>query len=72
MTLPDARVWIVNWIEEGLPLAIMLLWSTEHRAFAVETYFKNNEPPISVQRIFRRHFQLGCHDNVPDLRTNVE
>ena len=32
-------------------------WSVEHRAFAVETYFKNNDSVLS-QRIFRRHFNI--------------
>jgi hypothetical protein len=30
-------------------------WSVEHRAFVVETYFKNNDS-VLTQRIFRRHF----------------
>jgi len=29
-------------------------WSVEHRAFAVETYLKNNDT-VLTQRIFRRH-----------------
>jgi hypothetical protein len=29
-------------------------WSVEHRAFAVETYFKNDDS-VLTQRIFRRH-----------------
>ena len=33
-------------------------WSVEHRAFAVETYFKNNDS-VLTQRIFRRHFQYS-------------
>ena len=35
-------------------------WSVEHRAFAVETYFKNNDS-VLTQRIFRRHFNI--HQN---------
>jgi len=31
--------------------------SVEHRAFAVETYFKNNDS-VLTQRIFRRHFNI--------------
>ena len=53
------------------PFAVMALWNAEHRSFAVETYLKNNESPITVQRIFRRHFRLGRHDIVPDHRTIV-
>jgi hypothetical protein len=32
-------------------------WSVQHRAFAVETYFKNNDS-VLTQRIFRRHFNI--------------
>jgi hypothetical protein len=32
-------------------------WSVEHRAFAVETYLKNNDS-VLTQRIFRRHFNV--------------
>jgi len=32
-------------------------WSVEHRAFAVGTYFKNNDS-VLTQRIFRRHFNI--------------
>jgi len=32
-------------------------WSVEHQAFAVETYFKNNDS-VLTQRIVRRHFNI--------------
>jgi len=32
-------------------------WSVQHRAFAVETYLKNNDS-LLTQRIFRRHFNI--------------
>jgi len=32
-------------------------WSVEHRDFAVETIFKNNDS-VLTQRIFRRHFNI--------------
>jgi len=35
----------------------MELWSVEHRAFAVETIFKNNDS-VLTQLIFRRHFNI--------------
>ena len=56
---------------EELPFAVMASWTAEHRSFAVETYFNNNESPITVQRIFHRHFRLGRHDRVPDHRTII-
>jgi hypothetical protein len=31
-------------------------WSVEHRAFTVETYFKNDS--VLTQRIFRRQFNI--------------
>jgi len=36
----------------------MQRWFVEHRAFAVETIFKNNDS-VLTQRIFRRHFQYS-------------
>jgi hypothetical protein len=36
---------------------VMESWSVKHRAFAVETYFKNNDS-VLTQRIFRRHFNI--------------
>ena len=32
-------------------------WSVQHRAFAVEKYFKNNDS-VLTQRIFRQHFNI--------------
>jgi hypothetical protein len=55
----------MGWGGEGLPLVIMDLWSAEHRAFTVETYLKNNESPIIMQRIFHRHLGLERHEEVP-------
>ena len=36
-------------------------WSVEHRAFSVETYFKNNDS-VLTRRIFRRHFNIHRND----------
>jgi len=36
-------------------------WSVEHRAFSVETYFKNNDS-VLIQRIFRRHFNINRNE----------
>ena len=33
-------------------------WSVEHRAFAVETIFENNDSVVVTQMIFRRHFNI--------------
>jgi hypothetical protein len=33
-------------------------WTCGHRAFAVESFFKNNDSATQTQREFRRHFTL--------------
>jgi hypothetical protein len=43
-------------------------WSIEHRAFAVETYLKNNDPVVT-QRIFHQHFNIHQNDSVPSCNT---
>jgi hypothetical protein len=47
----------------------MECWSLGHRAFAVETYLKNNESIVVTQRIFRRHFNIHRNDSVPSRNT---
>jgi len=44
----------------------MELWSVQHRAFAVETYFYS---VVVTQRIFRRHFNYHRIDSVPSRNT---
>jgi transposase-like protein len=44
-------------------------WSVEHRAFAVETYFKNNDSVVLTQRICLRHFNIHRNDSVPSRNT---
>jgi hypothetical protein len=50
-------------------LVAMERWSVEHRAFAVETYFKNKDSVVLTQRIFRRHFNIHHNDSVPSRNT---
>jgi len=45
-------------------------WSVEHRAFAVQTIFKNNDF-VLTQRIFRRHFNIQYSIPLP-LRISQE
>jgi uncharacterized protein (UPF0147 family) len=45
-------------------------WSAEHWAFAVETYFKNNDSVLVSQQIFRQHFNIHRNNSVPS-RNNV-
>jgi hypothetical protein len=42
----------------------MQRWSLQHRAFAVETYLKNNDSVVT-QRIIRCHFNIHRNDSVP-------
>jgi hypothetical protein len=42
----------------------MECWSVQHRAFAVETYFKNDSV-VLTQWIFRRHFNIHRNNSVP-------
>jgi len=44
-------------------------WSVQHRAFAMETYFKNNDSVVVTQRIFRRYFNIHRNDSVPSRNT---
>jgi transposase len=43
-------------------------WSLEHRAFAVESYLKNDSVVVT-QRIFRRQFNIHRNDSVPSRNT---
>lgn len=46
-----------------------MVWTGEHRGFAVRAYFENNRSVISVQRMFRRRFAIPRNNNVPDANT---
>ena len=44
-------------------------WTAENLAFPVETYLKNNDSVVTIQRVFRRDINLERHGNVPDILT---
>jgi site-specific recombinase len=44
-------------------------WSVERRAFAVETYLKNDDSVFVTQRLFHRHFNIHRNDSVPSQNT---
>lgn len=44
-------------------------WTGEQRGFVVETFFKNGESIVAMQRAFRRQFNLNRKDCVPDSKT---
>lgn len=41
----------------------------QHRVFAYDSFVRNNESIVAVQREFRRHFDLARHDSVPTRNT---
>ena len=40
--------------------------NVEHCVFAVEQFVRNSDPVVTVQRIFRRKFNVECRDAIPD------
>jgi hypothetical protein len=49
--------------------SIMELWTSQHRSFVIETFFKSNESVITTQRAFRRHFSVSRLGDIPKDRT---
>lgn len=47
----------------------MAQWTVEHRVFAVEQFFRNNESFITVQRLFRQRFGVARDGLIPDRRS---
>lgn len=47
----------------------MAQWDVVHRVFAYDTFVKNNESIIAVQRAFRTRFNVGRHGVVPTRKT---
>ena len=48
---------------------VSMAWSTEHRAFVVEIYFKCGDSVIAAQCQFCTHFGAGRHGRVPNRKT---
>ena len=46
-----------------------MVWSGEQCGFVIETFFKNGDSVIAIQRAFRTHFQLGRRARVPSWNT---
>jgi hypothetical protein len=48
----------------------MKQWSVQHCAFIVETFFKNGDSVVKMQRIFCKHFntvhqrKVPCHNTI--------
>ena len=48
----------------------MQQWNVEHRDFAVEQFFfRNNDSFVTVQRLFRRQFNVARDGAIPDHNT---
>lgn len=47
----------------------MEVWTAEHRAFVIETFFKNGDSVVKTQRVFRFQFNVGRHGAVPSRNT---
>lgn len=42
----------------------MTIWSTKHRAFVVEAFFKNIDSFVKAQRLFWSPFNVGRHHRI--------
>jgi len=49
----------------------MQQWNVEHRVFAVEQFFRNNDSVVTVQRLFRRQFNVARDGAIPDRNTII-
>jgi len=47
----------------------METWPAEHRVFVYDASVKSGESVSVTQRLFRRHFSIGCHRTVPSRNT---
>ena len=46
----------------------MQQWNVEHRVFAIEQFFRNNDSVVAV-RLFRRQFNVASDGAIPDRNT---
>ena len=47
----------------------MAEWIVQHHVFAVEHFFKSNDCVITVQRLFRTHFNVLRNGSIPDRKS---
>ena len=63
-------VWVVLFRSSDIPISVAnMLWTGEHRGFAVRAYFENNQSVIATQRAFRRRFNIPRNNAVPQANT---
>jgi len=48
---------------------VMVHWNVEHRVFAVERFYTNSDSVVTVQRLFRRDFNVERRPAIPDRNT---
>lgn len=53
----------------GNAVLVMAPWTLEHRMFVVEQFFRNGDSVITVQRLFRRQFNVEPRKPIPDRNT---
>ena len=47
----------------------MAHWNVEHRVFAVEQFVRNSDSIVTVQRLFRRKFNVERRGAIPGRNT---
>ena len=57
---------VVLFRSSDIPISVdNMVWTGEHRGFAVRAYFENNQSVIATQRAFRRRFNIPRNNAVP-------
>lgn len=49
-------------------LVNMEQWCGKERAYAIKSFYKNNDSYVAAQREFRLHFNLKRYDSVPSVK----
>lgn len=66
----SGRVWMVAMLFTlSGSLVAMERWTAEHRAYVVETFFRNNDSVILTQRSFRIRFNVPPRGAIPSRNT---
>lgn len=61
---------VVLFRSSDIPISVAnMVWTGEHRGFAVRAYFENNQSVIATQRAFRRWFNIPRNNAVPQANT---
>lgn len=61
---------VVSFCSVDHPISVAnMVWTGQHRGFAVRAYFENNKSVIATQRAFRRQFNIPRNNAVPNANT---